>query len=399
MPGSIGPSATISPARRRRAPRASSAPCATRLYSRRPHEPLEEAARRRRPRRAEDQGEAQARPAAPLQGVAAQRRLHPDGVRGPRPARGLRQVRRRRDRDHAACAHARHGGGGRLPLRDRRDQSPADDGARREGRFPPAVHDGAGRRARMIARLRWLYLLYYAGIGTFLSYFAPYLRGLGFSGEQIGTVTFAQQAVAAPAALIWGGIADRLGAPARALSICTAGTLFALCGLPFARTPVQVGIVLVLSASFSGAVVPLLDATTVEAVKRAAGHAYARTRLWGSIGFVVTAQGLGLLLALRGDRPADRAMPVSYLACVAGYALLAQTLPPGPAHPERPHWLEAAVLLRNRRLPVLLAPCAVPLAARAPHHPMFRLLVRDAGLSSATTGAAMAVGTLAAAVR
>ena len=247
----------------------------------------------------------------------------------------------------------------------------------------------------MIARLRWLYLLYYAGIGAFLSYFAPYLRGLGFSGEQIGTVTFAQQAVAAPAGLIWGGIADRLGAPARALSICTAGTLFALCGLPFARTPVQVGIVLVLSASFSGAVVPLLDATTVEAVKRAAGHAYARTRLWGSIGFVVTAQGLGLLLALRGDRPADRAMPVSYLACVAGYALLAQTLPPVPAHPERPHWLEAAVLLRNRRLQFVLALCAIHWAACAPYHLMFGVLVRDAGLSSATTGAGMAVGTLA----
>ena len=89
----------------------------------------------------------------------------------------------------------------------------------------------------MIGRLRWLYFLHYAGVGTFLSYFAPYLRGLGFSGEQIGAVTFAQQAVAAPAALIWGGIADRLGAPARALSVCTAGMLFAICGLPFARTP------------------------------------------------------------------------------------------------------------------------------------------------------------------
>jgi len=247
----------------------------------------------------------------------------------------------------------------------------------------------------MIARLRWLYLLYYAGIGTFLSFFAPYLRGLGFSGEQIGAVTFAQQAVAAPAALIWGGIADRLGAPARALSVCTAGMLFALCGLPFARTPLQVGIVLVLSAAFSGAVVPLLDATTVEAVKRAAGHAYARTRLWGSIGFVVTAQGLGLLLALRGDRPADRAMPVSYLACVAGYALLAQTLPPVPAHPERPHWRDAAVLLRNRRLQFVLALSAIHWAACAPYHLMFGVLVRDAGLSSATTGAGMAVGTLA----
>jgi PPP family 3-phenylpropionic acid transporter len=247
----------------------------------------------------------------------------------------------------------------------------------------------------MIGRLRWLYLFYYAGIGTFLSYFAPYLRGLGFSGEQIGTVTFAQQAVAAPAGLIWSGIADRLGAPARALSVCTAGSLFALCGLPFARTPVQVGIVLVLSASFSGAVVPLLDATTVEAVKRASGHAYARTRLWGSIGFVVTAQGLGLLLALRGDRPADRAMPFSYLACVAGYALLAQTLPPVPAHPERPHWLDAAVLLRNRRLQFVLAVCAIHWAACAPYHLMFGVLVRDAGLSSATIGAGTAVGTLA----
>ena len=203
----------------------------------------------------------------------------------------------------------------------------------------------------MIGRLRWLYFLHYAGVGTFLSYFAPYLRGLGFSGEQIGAVTFAQQAVAAPAALIWGGIADRLGAPARALSVCTAGMLFAICGLPFARTPAQVGVVLVLSAMFSGAVVPLLDSTTVETVRRLAGQSYARTRLWGSIGFVVTAQGLGLLLALRGDRPADRAMPFAYLACVGAYALLAQTLPPVEAHPDRPRlgwWaVWGAVLAKN----------------------------------------------------
>src|SRR2546423_4650041 len=117
----------------------------------------------------------------------------------------------------------------------------------------------------MIGRLRWLYFLHYAGVGTFLSYFAPYLRGLGFSGEQIGAVTFAQQAVAAPAALVWGGIADRLGAPARALAVCTAGMLFAICGLPFSRTPAPVGAGLVLSAAFSRPVVPPLRSTAVEA--------------------------------------------------------------------------------------------------------------------------------------
>ena len=247
----------------------------------------------------------------------------------------------------------------------------------------------------MIARLRWLYFLYYAGVGTFLSYFAPYLRGLGFSGEQIGAVTFAQQAVAAPAALIWGGIADRLGAPSRALAACTAGMLFAICGLPYARTPAQMGIVLVLSALFSGAVVPLLDSTAVEAVKRVQGQSYARTRLWGSIGFILTAQGLGLLLALRGDRPGDRAMPYAYLACVGGYALLAQLLPPVPAHPERPHWREALVLLRDPRLLLLFAVCAVHWGASAPYHLLFGVLVRDLGLSSGVTGAGLALGVLA----
>src|SRR5712664_1560289 len=392
MPSWTAPCGSSSPGRRPPGKPASSDRCASRLYSRRPHESLEEAAGRRRHRGAQDQDETQARPAAPLQGVAAQRRLHADGVRGAGASRGVRQVGRRRDRDHAARAHARDGRGGRVHLRGRGDESAADDGARGEGGLPPAVHDGAVRRARMIGRLRWFYFLYFAGVGTFQSYFAPYLRGLGFSGEQIGWVTFAQQAVAAPAALIWGGLADRLGAPARALAACTAGMLFAISGLPFARTPGQVGVVLTLAALFSGAVIPLLDSTTVEAVKRIEGQSYARTRLWGSIGFVVTAQGLGLLLALRGERAGDRAMPFAYLVCVGAYALLAQLLPPVEARAERPRWRDAAVLLKNGRLLLVLLVCAVHWAACAPYHLLFGVLVRDLGLSSAITGAGLALG-------
>jgi PPP family 3-phenylpropionic acid transporter len=171
--------------------------------------------------------------------------------------------------------------------------------------------------------------------------------------------------------------------------------LIAICGLPFARTPAQVGVVLVLSALFSGAVVPLVDSTTVETVRRLSSHSYARTRLWGSIGFVVTAQGLGLLLAARGERPADRAMPFAYLACVAGFALLAQALPPVEAHPERPRWRDALLLLRDLRLLFVLGICAVHWVALAPYHLLFGVLVRDLGLSSSVTGAGLAAGVLA----
>ena len=243
----------------------------------------------------------------------------------------------------------------------------------------------------MIGRLRLFYFLYYAGVGTFISYFAPYLRGLGFSGEQIGAVTFAQQAVAAPAALVWGSIADRLGAPWRALGLCTLGMVLAISGLPFARTPGQVGLVLVLAAAFSGAVVPLIDATAVGAL----GAGYARTRLWGSIGFVLTAQGLGLALALRGERPGDRAMPYAYFCCVLGFACVAQLIRGGGRGDERPHWREAAALLRSPPLLSLLLICALHWGACAPYHLMFGVLIRDAGLPSTVTGAGLAAGVLA----
>ena len=49
----------------------------------------------------------------------------------------------------------------------------------------------------MINRLRWFYFLCYAGVGCWLGYFAPYLRGLGFSGEEIGVLSMLQALVGA----------------------------------------------------------------------------------------------------------------------------------------------------------------------------------------------------------
>ena len=247
----------------------------------------------------------------------------------------------------------------------------------------------------MIARLRLFYLFYYAGVGTFLSYFAPYLRGLGFTGAEIGAVTMAQQLVAAPAALLWGSLADRLGVPTRALKLCTLGALAATASLPFARTPLQVGLCLVFTAACSGAVVPLVDTTTVGVLQQHPGKTYARTRLFGSVGFVLTAQGLGLLLALRGDRPADPLMPLSFLACVAGYALLAQGFPAVPRSVDRPHWRDALALLRNRRLLFLIAVSTLHWGACAPYHLLFGVLVRDRGLPSSLTGLSLSLGVAA----
>ena len=243
----------------------------------------------------------------------------------------------------------------------------------------------------MIWRLRAFYFLAYAGVGTWLSYFAPYLRGLGFSGEDIGFVTMVQQLTLVPWALFWGAVGDRLASPVRALRICVAGVAVAVLALPFARTPLPMACVLIAAAIFSGGVVPLVDSTTVEAVRLE----YGRTRLWGSVGFVLSAQAMGFLLAWRGERPADPAMPLAYIGCVVAYAILAQTFPATAPSGERAHFRDAAALLRSKALLFILAICAVHWVALAPYHLLFGVLVRDLGMSSRVTGIATALGVVA----
>jgi PPP family 3-phenylpropionic acid transporter len=243
----------------------------------------------------------------------------------------------------------------------------------------------------MIPRLKWIYFLAYAGVGTWLSYFAPYLRGLGFSGEEIGAVSMAQQLVAVPAALAWGALGDRLGSPLRALRFCALGAAVAVIGIPLARTPLSMGATLVVAGAFGGGIVPLVDSITVQAVQ----GGYARTRLFGSVGFVLSAQGLGLLLSARGERPADPVMPLAYVACVVTYAVLAQTFPSAPAREDRPHWREATALLGAPRLLFVLAICALHWGTLGPYHLLFGVRVRDAGLPSSVTGSAMALGVVA----
>ena len=242
------------------------------------------------------------------------------------------------------------------------------------------------------ARLRLFYFLYYGAVGANLPYFAPYLRGLGFSGEQIGTVLMIGPLLAAPVALAWATVADRLRAPARALALASAWSVCAAAFLPVARAPVALAVVVLAQSLAERAVVPLVDSVTMEWTRAHPGASYARIRLFGSLGFIALAQGLGLALAARGDRGGDPLVPLAVLACVAGYALAARRLPSPPIPPARPRAREALALLRDRRLLALLVACAVHWAACAPYHLLFGVFVRDGGLSAGVTGLAMTAG-------
>ena len=245
-------------------------------------------------------------------------------------------------------------------------------------------------------RLRLLYFLYYGAVGSLLPYFAPYLRGLGFSGTEIGAVQMLGPLVAPVAALGWAALADRTGAPERALRLATAVSLLGAALLPLARTPLAAGAVVLLMALGDRAVVPLLDSITLAHVRAAAGASYARIRLGGSLGFAGLALLMGAALALRGDRPGDPLLPLTVLGLVAALAATVRGLPhAAPPEGPRPGLADLRALLADRTLLALLGACALHWLACAPFHLFFGLLVRDRGLPSAVTGLGMGAGVAA----
>lgn len=245
------------------------------------------------------------------------------------------------------------------------------------------------------ARLRFVYFLYYAYVGAFLPYFAPYLRGLGFSGSAIGAIQMVPSLLQPAVALSWAAWADRRGTSATALRRASAWAAAMVLLLPFARTPLEVGAVVLLVALGDRAVIPLVDSTALEHVRATPGEAYARIRLFGSLGFVAASMGMGWALTLRGSRPADPFVPFFVAACVAGYALAARRVPPRAAHPDRPGLADVAALARDRHLLLLLLACAIHWASAAPWHLFFGVHVRELGLTHGVTGLGMGAGVLA----
>ncbi|HEY6098070.1 MAG TPA: MFS transporter, partial [Anaeromyxobacter sp.] len=224
-------------------------------------------------------------------------------------------------------------------------------------------------------RLRLFYLLYYGSVGTYLPYFAAYLRGRGFSGREIGLVQMAPSILAPLVALSWASYADHRASPQRALRLASGWAALAVIFLPFAREPWQVGAVVALMSVGDRAVVPLVDSITLEWCRENPGASYARVRLFGSVGFIAASLVAGWALTLRGDRPSDLLVPVAVAACVAGYALVARGTPPTVGHPERPAARDLAAVAKDRRLHLLLAAAAVHWAACAPYHLLFGVFV------------------------
>jgi len=177
------------------------------------------------------------------------------------------------------------------------------------------------------ARLAAFYCAFFAWVGIVTAYFPPYLAERGLDAAQIAWVLALPPLARIVAPAAWGWIADRTRAERGivVLSCATGAACFAL--LPAVDGFAAIAWLIALSAAFSAAALPLVEAITLGALAGQSGR-YGPIRLWGSIGFIAVVLVGGAWL----DAGLARVLPAAVVVCALAAAAVGLSLPKGTVH-------------------------------------------------------------------
>jgi PPP family 3-phenylpropionic acid transporter len=143
-------------------------------------------------------------------------------------------------------------------------------------------------------------------------------------------------------------------------------------------------------AFFRAPLIPLADVIALEEAK-SGSTTYPRLRVWGSVGFLITAVSAGRFL----EPSSPIALPSAVAACLLATLAASFALPsraraltvPAPGH--------VRALLRSRDFPLFLGAAFVAQAAHSCYDTCYSLHLRDLGVSGASTGLAWGIGVVA----
>lgn len=257
---------------------------------------------------------------------------------------------------------------------------------------PPFPRIGKGsERSLLHAKLAGFYALYYVSVGGFVPYWTLYLSHLGYSPVEIGTVLGVTGLMRVIAPVAWGSIMDRSGRrmPWIVGGMLATSVLFG--AVPFTNSFATLIGLHAAYAIFWNAALPAFDVVTLNHLMRT-GRDYARIRLWGSVGFIVSVYAIGVLLQATGIAP----LPWIIVASMIAMAWLGYHI--SDVADLRAHTGPAAGLIRTLRQPAvltLLAACFLSQLSFAPFYSFFSLYLETHDYTRSTIGAFWALGVLA----
>ncbi len=246
-------------------------------------------------------------------------------------------------------------------------------------------------------RIPGYYFAYFATLGIFLPFWPLYLKDEGFDPAVIGFLMglFGLTKLAGPPLVGW--LADHFGHPMRWVRLASLLGLLAF-ALVFAVQGVwsMVWVMLLFTLAWNAAM-PQFEAVTLHYLG-AQPERYARVRMWGSVGFVVTAFGIGPLL----DGFGAGMLPWAVLGMFGLIVLLAFAVPEIQAealHPaagvDRPARVQVWPILKRPEVVLFLAASLLLQASHGTYYAFYSVYLEAHGHSHTLIGSLWALGVLA----
>jgi MFS transporter, PPP family, 3-phenylpropionic acid transporter len=242
------------------------------------------------------------------------------------------------------------------------------------------------------------YFFLFGVVAVGMAYMPAHLRTLGFSGAQISTALAVAPLMSLAVPLAWAWLADRTQRHDRVLRFIALGAFLGFSPLVWAHRWAARSFSIVLTgyvgyAIFFVGMGGLADALAVARVR--AGALYGRIRLWGSLGWILVALGVGALLGTSAPRLGGLLVPAAMWAALAGAFLASLQVSGTGERAVRPRFADVRTLLAEPGLRLLLLAGALHWACMAPYNVFFGVFLRDLGLPPVFWGLAYSVGVTA----
>jgi PPP family 3-phenylpropionic acid transporter len=245
--------------------------------------------------------------------------------------------------------------------------------------------------SRLYLRLSGFYLFYFAILGVLLPYWGLYLRALGFEPARIGELMAIPQATKLVAPSLWGWLADRSGRRLRVVRWACLAAALSFGGVYAAGgSYLGLGLVTLLFSFFWNAALPQFEAVTLNHLGEHV-HRYSRVRLWGSVGFIGAAVGVGFLVQDWGVG----LVPALLWGLFAALWLNSLLVTEAPAAPTSHAALPLGQVLRRPAVIAFFVACFLHQAAHGPYYGFFSLYLETLGYSREFIGLMWGLGVAA----
>ncbi|MGD2096716.1 MAG: MFS transporter [Desulfobacterales bacterium] len=233
------------------------------------------------------------------------------------------------------------------------------------------------------------YFLYFGVLGMYLPFFNLYCYHLGFSGLNIGILSAVRSVAMVAFPLIWGALADRLGARRPIYILCSFCS--ALIWMQYLFT-VDFGPMLaitILYGTFYAPIISFLEAFTMDMLGKEK-KSYGQLRVWGSISFIAVVLVLGKII----DLYSIEIIVVLILAGSLMFALMSTQIPVVQPLKRKRVSREAKRLLDSRVLVFLF--CAfLMLVSHGAYYGFFSIHLENLGYGSTFIGLTWALASTA----